>query len=152
MSLPVIIIVILVGLLLAVLEIVALPGGVAGICGGILTIVGISLFYSNYGTTAGNISLMASIAVGIGLLVFFMKSRTWKKASLNEQISSKANPLDKIAVGDEGVTVARLAPAGNAMINGEIVEVHSLTEFLDPNQKIRVVNIEGYRVDVEAIE
>lgn len=150
MSLPLLIIIILFGLLLVTLEIVALPGGVAGICGGIFTIVGIWITYVQYGCTAGNIALISSIVVCVALLTIFMKSKTWRRVSLNDAIDSKANDADNgtIHVGDRGVTLSRLAPAGKALIEGQTVEVHTVSEFVDPNKAIEVTEIEGYMIMV----
>lgn len=153
MSLFLIILVVLVGLILVALEIVALPGGISGICGGILVAVGIWLTYSNYGMATGNIILLSSIVIGIALLAFFMKSRTWKRASLDDEIDSKANPLNENVVkpGARGVTISRLAPAGNAVIDNETVEVHTTSEFIDPNKPIEVIEVDGYRVLVKEV-
>lgn len=154
MSLPLIIIVILFGLILVTLEIVALPGGVVGICGGILTVVAIWQTYANYGTTAGNIALLGSIAVCVVLLVVFMKTKTWRRVSLTDEITSKTNTADDgiIRVGDRGVTLSRLAPAGKALIEGQTVEVHTISEFLDPDTPVEVIEIEGYKMVVRAVE
>ena len=150
MSLPLIIAVILIGLVLVVLEIVALPGAVAGICGAIFVAVGIWQAYASHSVAMGTTMLLASIAVGIALLVFFMKSKTWKRASLQEEISGRANET-AVAVGAEGRTISRIAPAGKALIQGDTVEVHSVNEFLDPDTPIRVIAVEGYKITVERI-
>lgn len=153
MSLLLIILVVLVGLILVALEIVALPGGISGICGGILVAAGIWLTYSNYGMVAGNIILVSSIVIGVALLAFFMKSRTWKRASLNDEIDSKANPIDETVIkpGAKGTTISRLAPAGNAIIENQTVEVHTISEFIDPNKPIEVIEVDGYRILVKEI-
>ena len=151
MSWTLIIITLLIGLTLAVLEIVALPGGIAGACGAILCAIAIWQTYLTHGTMAGHIVLAASLAVGIALLVFFLKSRTWRHFELNEEVDSKTNTVDpeKVAVGDTGITLSRLAPSGNALINGQTVEVHTVSEFIDPDQPIKVIDIDGYKVTVE---
>ena len=148
MSTPLIIVVILIGLLLVVLEIVALPGAVAGICGGIFVAVGIWQAFEQLGSAWGSIMILASIVVGIALLVFFMKSKTWKRTSLHEAVDSKTNVVP-VAIGDTGRTLSRLAPAGKALINGQTVEVHTVSEFLDPDTSVRVIAVEGYKVTVE---
>lgn len=153
MSWPLIIIVLLVGLALVALEIVALPGGVSGIFGGILVVIGIWQTYAQYGSTAGNIVLIASIVVGIIMLTILMKSGTWKRFSLNEEIDSKTNVPDKskIAVGSQGKSLTRLAPSGNALFGDDIVEVHSEGEFIDEGTAIEVTDIEGYKITVKKI-
>ena len=82
-----------------------------------------------------------------------MKSKTWKRFSLNDESDSKVNQIDNhnIHVGSRGSTVARLAPTGKALIDGELVEVHAINQFIDPNKPIEVVSVEGYRIDVKEI-
>ena len=153
MSWPIIIIFLLIGLALIALEIVALPGAVSGICGGVIVIIGIWQTYSNYGSTAGNITLISSIVVGIVMLAILLKSGTWKRFSLNDESDSKVNRVDSstIRVGAQGVTISRLAPAGKAMFGNEIVEVHSEGMFIDEKHPVEVVSIEGYLITVKEL-
>ena len=150
MSLSFIIIVLFVGLLLLTLEVVALPGGIAGVFGILLIGLGTWQTYAQYGSAAGSWVLIGSIAVCIVLMAVFLKSRTWNRFSLNEESDSKVNQIDQtaIAVGARGVTIARLAPTGKALIDGEQVEVHAINKFIDPDRQIEVVAVEGYRNDV----
>lgn len=154
MSWPFIIIILLVGLALIALEIVALPGGISGIFGGIMVVIGVWQSYAQYGTTAGNITLISSIVIGIAMLAFLMKSGTWKRFSLKEESDGKTNEPNKkkVTVGAQGKTISRLAPAGNALIDGEIVEVHTNGEFLDEGTPVEVTEIEGYKVTVRRTE
>ena len=144
-----IIIVLVVGLLLLTLEIVALPGGFAGICGFLLTVFGVWQSYLWLGMTGGTIVLGCCVAICIILLALFMKSKTWKKFSLNEESASKVNQLDShITIGAKGNTISRLAPTGKALIDGQQVEVHAINKYIEPDRPIEVVGIEGYRIDV----
>ena len=77
------IIVIVIGLLLLTLEIVALPGGISGIFGMGLLIFGVWQSFIQLGMTGGTIVLCCCVAICIILLAIFMKSKTWKKFSLN---------------------------------------------------------------------
>lgn len=153
MSWPIIIIVILVGITLLALEIVALPGAVFGIFGSILMIVGIWQSYAHYGTTAGILTLLASIIGTVVMLVVLMKSGTWKRFSLNESSDGKTNQVNKktVDIGSHGTCLSRLAPAGKAQFGNEIVEVHSEGEFIDENSTVEVIAIEGYRIIVKKI-
>ena len=55
------------------------------------------------------------------------------------------NPYDmsKVAVGDRGVTLSRLAPMGKVLVNGEEYEAKFREGFLDSGVEIEVVEIEG---------
>lgn len=151
MDLALIIIVLAVGLILLTLEIVALPGGIAGGIGILMLAFGIWWTYGKYGNTAGTCVLMGCIALTVVFLVFLLKTKTWKKFSLKEESDSKVNQIDKktIQIGAVGKTVARLAPTGKALIDGELVEVHAVNKFIDPDKEVEVVAIEGYRIDVK---
>ena len=139
--------------MLIALELVALPGGVAGILGGVAMIIGLWQSYAQYGTVAGNITLVASMIVVVALLLLLMRNKTWKRIGLKEEVDSKVNTVDeeKIAVGATGTTVSRLAPAGKAVINGQTCEVHTVSEFIDENRPVEVIKIEGYLITVKEI-
>lgn len=149
MNTTLLIIVLLLGVILLTLEIVALPGGIAGIFGTLLIAFGVWQTYALFGNTTGTIVLLCAIALCVLLLVLFMKRKTWSRFSLNEEIDSKVNQLEPIVkVGARGVTISRLAPTGKALFDGEQVEVHAVNKFIDPDHPIEVVAIEGYRIDV----
>ena len=149
MNTTLLVIVLLLGVLLLALEIVALPGGIAGAFGVMLIGLGVWQSYSLYGNTIGTIVLLCSLALCALLLALLMKSKTWKRFSLREESDSKVNQLDKtVAVGTQGTTISRLAPTGKALIDGTPMEVHAVNKFIDPDRAIEVVAIEGYRIDV----
>ena len=153
MSWTAIIILLFIGLLLITLEIVVLPGAIAGIVGGVMLAIGVWQSYAMYGTVAGNIVLASSVVACILLLVFFMRSKTWRFFGLNTEIDSKVNTVDeeKLSVGARGKTISRLAPTGKANINGLIVEVHTISELIDENQEVEITKIEGYRITVKKV-
>ena len=149
MNTTLIIIVLLLGILLLTLEIVALPGGVAGFFGTALIVFGVWQTYDLFGNNIGTIVLLCCIALCALLLAIFMKRKTWNRFSLNEESDSRVNQLESnVKVGSKGVTISRLAPTGKALIDGDQVEVHAVNKFIDPDRTIEVVGIEGYRIDV----
>lgn len=148
-----IVILLLIGILLITLEIVALPGAIAGIVGVIMLSIGVWQSYATYGIVAGNIVLIVSVVVCILLLVFFMRSKTWRFFGLKTEIDSKVNTIDEnlLTVGVRGRTVSRLAPTGKANINGQIVEVHTVSEFVNENEEVEITKIEGYKITVKRV-
>lgn len=151
MNWVIIITIILIGIIGLVLEFLVIPGGIVGIVSGLIIAGGIGLSYYHFGVTAGNITLIATVVAILVGIVLLLRSRTWKKLMLNTQIDSKVNEIDsaKIAVGQEGVSVSRLAPGGKALFNGEIVEVCSARDFIDENCPIVIVKIEGNKITVK---
>ena len=148
-----IVILLLIGILLITLEIVVLPGAIAGIVGLIMLSIGVWQSYATYGIVAGNIVLLVSVVVCILLLVFFMRSKTWRFFGLKTEIDSKVNTIDEnlLTVGVRGRTVSRLAPTGKANINGQIVEVHTVSEFVNENEEVEITKIEGYKITVKRV-
>ena len=152
MNTTLLIIVLILGVVLLALEIVALPGGIAGAFGVGLIAFGVWQTYALFGSTVGHIVLLCSIALCVLMLLWFMKTKTWQRFSLNEESDSKVNQLEPaVKVGTKGTTISRLAPTGKALINGEPMEVHAVNKFIDPDHPIEVVSIEGYRIDVVEI-
>ncbi|MBO4586672.1 MAG: NfeD family protein [Bacteroidales bacterium] len=149
MNTTLLIIVLLLGVVLLALEIVALPGGIAGAFGVGLIAFGVWQTYALFGSKTGTIVLLCAIALCVLMLIWFMKTKTWKRFSLNEESDSKVNQLEPaVKVGTKGVTISRLAPTGKALIDGQTMEVHAVNKFIDPDRPIEVVAIEGYRIDV----
>jgi len=69
---------------------------------------------------------------------------------LETEIDSRVNVPDKeLAVGTEGQTISRLAPAGKAVFNGSTEEVFSQQEFIDENQPVVIIKIEGNKIIVK---
>ena len=142
------------GIVLIALEIVALPGGIAGFCGFGLLVFGIVESYICWGNTVGNIILLCSIGITALLLILFVRTKTWRRFVLHEESDSTVNQIDKTRfnVGVRGKTIARLAPTGKALFDGQLVEVHAINKFIDPDKTVEIVAIDGYRIDVCEVE
>ena len=153
MSTALIILLLVLGVVLLALEIVALPGGVAGFFGVVLLGIGVWQSYVRFGSRVGTFILIGAIILCILMLVMLMKAKTWQRFSLNEESASKVNQLEPaVKAGTRGVTISRLAPTGKALIDGEQMEVHAVNKFIDPDRPIEVVDIEGYRIDVREVD
>ncbi|MBR1774200.1 MAG: hypothetical protein IJ759_01615 [Bacteroidales bacterium] len=153
MDLLIILALLVCGMALLVLELVVIPGTtVVGIGGIALTVWGLVRVYAEYGTVVGSLVLGLDIILCVILLVYSLKSGTWKKLAQNEEIDSKVNEIKTaVNVGDTGKSVTRLAPMGTAMINGGQMEVYAETAFVDPDTEITVVQVEGNRIKVKPV-
>ncbi len=144
---------IIIGLLLLFAEILLIPGvGVAGILG--LLSLGGSCFYAFHqmGNTVGAIVTAVNVILVVGLSIYVLRAKTWKRLSLETNIDSKAVALESgVAVGDRGVTVSRLAPMGSARFDAEVVEVKALEGFIDPNVAVEVVMMEDGKIYVKPV-
>ena len=140
-----------VAILLIIAEIFLLPGiTIAGIAGVLFAIGGIAYAYS-VNVMTGNITLGSSIFAFGGLFLWLMRSNSFSRVSLKADIESTvASPRDmELNVGDEGITLSRLAPIGKARFNNITVEAKSMGEFIDENTSVVIKRVDGYNVVVE---
>mgnify|MGYP000880655284 CR=1 FL=1 len=143
---------IILGLLFMVLEILIIPGtSVAGILGFICMGIGIWQSFATHGTEAGFYTLAVTLIATFLSLYFSLKSKTWKRFMLNDQITSRVNVISEetIKPGDKGIAISRLAPAGTIEINGIEVEAHTFGEFVNPGTEVSVIRIENNKVIVK---
>lgn len=140
------------GVALVVLELLAIPGTtIAGLCGVGLLGYGIYEVFIGYGALWGSVAIVVALSICIGLLIYSLRTKTWKKFSLNKEIDSKVNVIEnEIKVGDRGVSITRLAPMGMAEINNERIEVYTATSYVEPNTPLVVEAIDGNRIRVRA--
>lgn len=143
---------IIIGLLLLFAEILLIPGvGFAGILG--LVSLGGSCFYAfnQLGSTVGAIVTAVNVALVVGLSIYVLRAKTWKRLSLDTNIDSKAVADTGLAVGDRGVTVSRLAPMGSARFDTELIEVKALEGFVDPEVEVEIVLMEDGKIYVKPV-
>ncbi len=124
MTVFVIVLLLLLGIVLLLLEFLVVPGvTIAGIGGVIMMGGGIYLAYTTYGSTVGHIILLSVLVVNIVLIMYALKSRTWKKFMLESKVDSSVDTdTPEINVGDTGSCVTRLAPMGKVRIGDIVVE------------------------------
>jgi membrane-bound ClpP family serine protease len=142
---------IVLGVLFLLLEILVIPGTTfAGIVGFALLFVGIWQAYASKGIVEGHITLGATLLVTVITLYYSFKAGTWKRMALKTTVDGKMDQLDGINIkeGDTGTSVSRLAPSGKAMINNDIVEVHTYGEFIDQEIEIIVISVKDNKIIV----
>jgi membrane-bound ClpP family serine protease len=151
MSWLLIIILIALGLLFLLLEVLVIPGTTfAGIVGFALLFVGLWQAYASKGTIEGHITLGATVVVTIIALYFSFKTGTWKRMALKTTSDGRIDQKEGnvFSEGDTGITISRLAPSGKAMINNNIVEVHTYGEFIDHEKEIIVISVKDNKIIV----
>ncbi len=146
---------IIAGLLLLAAELIIIPGfGVAGILG-IASLVGSCwVAFAYVSTTAGIITLLANIVLATISTVVLLRSKTWKKLSLNTNIESKIDttPREKgIAEGDRGTTITRLSPGGKIQLGDNILEAFSRDTIIEANTSIEICEVDGNKIFVKKI-
>lgn len=153
MNILIILFLIFLGILLFLIEFTILPGiTIAGVGGFLLFAYSIYLAFTSYGTLAGFLTLGFVMIISPILVVVFFKGKTGKNMVLDAIITGVANQInDKIKIGDIGVTIGRLAPMGKIKVNNEVVEVKSTGTFVDPGEKVKIIQIEKSLITVEPL-
>ena len=142
------------GYLLFAVEMVV-PGGILGVLGVISVLFGCWQAFQ-MGFIWGSSSIVASVVFFFLVIRFFLHSRTGKQLTLSndeEARSWKAGREEwQELVGRRGITLSPLRPSGVVTIGGERFDVVSDNEFLEADQEVEVVEVEGRRILVEAVE
>lgn len=141
-----------IGLILLLVEVFLMPGtAISGIVGLICLVVGIIIGY-NVSATYGTVILVLTLLISGGLSVKLLRAETWDKLTIKDNITSKSgSPNSSLEIGDEGKSITRLNPGGNARIKDEYLEVTARNNYIDSGVKIKVVKIEGRRIFVEPL-
>lgn len=150
MDLVFILLIMIGGIGLLILELLAIPGTtIAGLCGVGLLVYGIYEVFMGYGTFWGVVAILIALVISIALLAYSLRTKTWKRFSLNKEIDSKVNVIENdIHDGDCGVAITRLAPMGMAEINSQRIEVYTSTSYVEPGTALVVEAVEGNKVRV----
>lgn len=155
MTIFAIILLILLGLVLILIEFAVIPGvTIAGIGGFLLLGASVYIAFTEFGSGAGFITLTVVLIAAPLMIYYFFKSKAGKNMMLEKKIEGKVKTVnnEKIAVGDVGKTIGRLAPSGKAKVNGEVIEAHSTGSFIDHNTKIKILKIHSNKIIVEPIK
>ena len=149
-----IILLILLGLILLLVETLLLPGFFFTGILGVLSLAAACYFgFVNYGNTGGIITVIISVLVAAAFMVWILRSKTWKKATLNTEIKATVDqrPADKgITAGMKGVAQTRLNPMGRVRFdNGEEAEVHSLDGLIDARKSVVVEQVDEEKIFVK---
>jgi membrane-bound serine protease (ClpP class) len=154
-----------VGLALIVLEVFVIPGfGVAGILG-LLLMLG-SIFYTFFQSTddVGTALLWLSISViftsvlAILATMFLPKSAPFQRFALSTVMSTdqgyhSAGSQDfESFLGKTGIALTPLRPAGTVRIDNKRLDVVTVGDFIAENTPVQVLEVEGSKISVEALE
>ncbi len=155
----------LAGVVCVAAEILVLPGfGVLGLGGGLLVIASLVLASQSFVLPANDYqirqmqwSLLGILGAVVGTTAVALVLRRWLPATpvLRDVLlvpPAEAEPaleesLDEL-VGLAGTTTTRLAPAGRALVGGQVREVVAEGDLIEPGEAVRVVAVRGGRVYV----
>ena len=144
-----------IGFILILVEILFVPGTTfVGILGFIATIGGIYLSFDYFGITTGWWFTFGCTLFFVLSLYYSFKMKTWERFSLKDSMKGKFNEgfTSSLNKNDEGITISTLKPIGKAEFNNKEYEVKSYGEYIEPDTKIRIVNISNNNILVEPIK
>lgn len=146
---------VLVGILMMLIEFLLTPGmGFAGIVG-LASFVGACVYaFMKAGTQTGTIVTAVVAVIVIILFIWMLRGKTWKKLEQPEQIDVKTNTeVEKIAVGDKGTALSRLAPMGKVQFAATVCEVRNADgKYVNAGTEVEVIAIEDNEVVVKPIK
>ena len=148
---PLIIVISLVlGLILLFAEVAIVPGfGVAGVLGVLALGAGAVAALTELGPFWGGLTGLSSLVAAIVMLVWLPKSRAGRKMVLEHSQADAVSQEDRGGlVGRRGVTVTPLRPIGRVRFGRDEVDVITEGEYIDSNQEVEVMTVEGARVVV----
>ena len=152
------------GVGLILVEVFVLPGfGVAGISG-IILMFG-SIFYVFKSAYQFETAILAFSSVIVLTAIFvvaafylFPKTRAWKHFALATEMSSdigyhSAGDEDfQSYIGQIGTAITPLRPAGTIRLGGKRVDVLTAGDFIASETPVKVIEVEGSKVFVEALD
>lgn len=160
----------LMGVILIIIEIFIIPGfGVAGISGLVLAIGSLVLaLIGNVGfefpempeitsaVVTMAVTLVLLIVLGFSLGRYMPRSQAFNRLVLQPDLGSLSGYIsadtNEALVGMTGRALTTLRPAGTAEFEGERVDVVSQGDFIEPGTAVRVVRVQGSRVEVRRAE
>lgn len=150
MTAVVIVVVLVIGLLLIFTEIAVIPGfGVAGALGLLALAGGAIAAWTELGPFWGAVTGGFSV-VAAGFMLFWLpKSRVGRQMVLEHSQAEAVSQEDRSGlVGRRGVTVTPLRPIGRVRFGSDEVDAMTEGEYIDSNQEVEVMTVEGPRVVV----
>jgi membrane-bound serine protease (ClpP class) len=147
------------GIVLLAVEIFVTPGfGVSGALG--LASVGASVVLSYSNSSQAWLSLGLStiwtLVFVAGSMQFLQRSGVFRRLTLQTAQSREegytAVPVYQDYVGQEGVVLNTLRPAGTGEFAGERLDIVSEGEYLTPGTRVRIIRVEGRRIVVRSID
>lgn len=148
----------IVGIVLCILELIVPAFGILGLMGGGAIILGVILASPDW--KSGLFSIIVAIIIATIIVIIFSRTRkgkaVWNKFILRENLTTEEGYLSAEVktslIGQTGITVTPLRPAGAALIADQRVDVVTEGGFVELNRPIVVVKAEGTWVVVREVK
>jgi membrane-bound serine protease (ClpP class) len=150
------------GVALIVLEIFVIPGfGVAGIAGIVLMLGSVFYVFGRAYEPQEAIfwlssSVLLTVALAIVAAYLLPKTRTWQNLVLDTGLEpvylSATAETEKNYLGQTGTAITPLRPAGTIRVGDKRLDALSVGDFIVADAAVKVVEVEGSKIFVEAVE
>ena len=146
--------------ILIVAEVFVPSGGLISICALACLVGGLMIFFHS-STTAGWVGIVVAIimipSVWIITYRIFPKTRFGKSVTLTPPKREQGDAVPDTAelkelLGKEGVVVTPLRPVGMCDFSGHRVECVAESGYVDKDNKVKVIHVEGTQLTVRVIE
>ena len=150
MTIAVIVVVLVLGLGLIFAEVAIVPGfGVTGALGLLALAAGATAAWTELGPLWGGVTGGVSVVAAGAMLYWLPKSRLGRKMVLEHSQAEAISQEDRSElVGRRGITVTPLRPVGRVRFGSDEVDVMTEGEYVESNQEVEVMTVEGPRVVV----
>ena len=133
---------------------VLLPGGVAGVIGGIALALGSVLSYVEFGSGVGSLATLAALAlVGAMLyleLIWLPKTKLGRAMVVDAVVGAQSQPppASSEVIGQTATAVTTLAPTGLVEIAGRRYEAFCQSGLAARGATLTVVGLDNFRLIV----
>jgi len=146
------------GLLLFMAEFF-IPGMISGIIGSVMIIASIVLAVQrvpDYALLIVILQLVGVLFAVIGGMYLLPRSRLSRRLILTDSQQADAGwvsaDTESHLMGSEGIVHTALRPAGTIVVHGKRYDAVANGSFIDKGRRIRVIEVHGSRVVVEAAD
>jgi membrane-bound serine protease (ClpP class) len=146
------------GVLAVIIEFFVPAGGIIGIAGAGSIVASVVIVFQRLGSLVGSIYLaVVLVLVPVFIILyfkFFPRSVVGRwlisKDSQDTEKGYASFSVEKYSdlTGKEGITLTVLRPVGTVLIDGSKYSVVTGGEFIEKNQSIKVIKVEGSRIVV----
>ena len=154
----------IIGVALLLIEVFVIPGfGVAGIAGIVLMVGSVFFVFRNaykLETAVSGLSfaIILTFALAIALSYILPKTRTWNhlvlETAMDSDMGFHSAPREDFQkyLGKTGVALTPLRPAGTVRVDDKRLDVVTAGDFIMRETPVKIINVEGSKIFVEAID
>ena len=154
----------IIGVALLLIEVFVIPGfGVAGIAGIVLMVGSVFFVFRNaykLETAVSGLSfaIILTFALAIALSYILPKTRAWNhlvlETAMDSDMGFHSAPREDFQeyLGKTGVALTPLRPAGTVRVDDKRLDVVTSGDFIMRETPVKIINVEGSKIFVEAID